>query len=930
MQSYGLTQLHRKCVNMIPKARVYCISLANSANRQAFAANASRYSVSFDFFDAVSADDLRQGKSVEGCKIDITNLAWTLHERADPRRQRGPLLFTEIGCAYSHILCWQRAKQENTDYLVVFEDDAVMCRSLEGVAIPPDADMLYISNRMPRNARGEAVGYRGSGTEGYILSRAGIAKCLEIFSVLYMPLDLQLIAHQRSMHGLGLSQYRRTLSDDLYLNAYVTPQPHCFHPIGPSQVHQPTVAQQAPGIKSSLLDRAVGHPEIAGQKAQSVLEPNKPEIFGPSKQSSASPRTSPGHLPPKISLVICSRNRVGQLAAMLGRLDLADLARNAIEVNLVDSASTDSTYELMREFKNKNSLPVNTAQTKHPGLGLARNIGIKVASGDLIVFTDDDCYLGTDYFTTLSTLWDERSFQYGGGQVLMYDESLDPRIASLTLYRRHNIPPRVILTAGSIQGANMFFAREVFQRAGLFNENMGAGTPFACEDIEMATRASVHGFHGVLLPELKVMHDHRRKRGSPEADRIAQGYDFGRGAYYAALFAAGYIQRSEMPNREKLLREIEGAERYLELVGKIDQIKRTEVESNADGPRHPDPVPPTGDEATPSRESVADAPSEVANSSPVEPSGPAAKRSRLPIRYNELQISSDLLDRPHCPVRAKVFICSTPRTGSYLLCRAMIHHGIGVPHEYFHALHAAIIGPRVGIDALQDGWLLKSDAGIRSAYIREVMSRRTVNGIFSAKVQWSEVAHFLLNPEGLELFQNGHFLYLYREDLLAQAISLHISYQTGRWGFDDLVTSEPRAEPNFLDNALINKYLDEISLHDMAWRRFFTRHRISPLAVSYESLIADTGSVLRSMAETFNLEVSSTDFAYTEERSTDTRDPRVPAVSEIKAHFLNAHQRIFQAPQAAIKTSSGAVLAEAAAPASQAESRDVRPDAKIK
>src|SRR5262249_4744661 len=153
-----------------------------------------------------------------GCRLDITKLAWTLHERHDPRRQHAPLLFTEIACAYSQLGFLPAADMhKDANYLIVFEDDAVM---------------LYISNRMPRNSLGEAIGYIGSGTEGYILSRAGIAKCLEIFTVLYMPLDLQLQAHQRSMHGLGLSQYRRALSDDLYLSAYVTPQPYCFHPIG--------------------------------------------------------------------------------------------------------------------------------------------------------------------------------------------------------------------------------------------------------------------------------------------------------------------------------------------------------------------------------------------------------------------------------------------------------------------------------------------------------------------------------------------------------------------------------------------------------------------------------------------------------------------------------------------------------------------------
>ncbi len=913
---------------MIPNSRVYCISLANSANRRRFASNAASYSVSFDFFDAISVADLRQGKTVAGCKIDITDLAWTFHERADPRRQRAPLLFTEIGCAFSHILCWQRAKQEDADYVVVFEDDAVICRSLDDVAVPADADMLYISNRMPRNSMGQAVGYRGSGTEGYILSRAGITKCLEIFSVLYMPIDLQLIAHQRSMHGLGLSQYRRALSEHLYLNAYVTPQPYCLHPIAPAQAHQPAVAKPMPGTESSAAV-SIGR-SATGREAQSVLGDNAPVSSGSGTQSSPSLGARSGHLPIKISLVVCSRNRVGQLAKMLGKLDLVDLTRSAIEVNLVDSASTDSTYELMGEFKKKNSFPVNIAKSERPGLNLARNVGIKIASGNVIVFTDDDCYIDANYFTNLSMLWDGRSFQYGGGQILMYDESLDPRVAWLTIERRHDIAPNTILAAGAIQGANMFFAREVFARAGLFNENMGWGTPFACGDIEMATRASMHGFRGVLLPELKILHDHGRKRGSAEADRTVEGYDFGRGAYYAALVVAGYRKQSELPNMAKRPREMEGAQRYLESVADSDLTNRPDVELGQDRPRHPSLArSPRGEAISPS-ESATDAPREMAKPAAIGISGSASQSSSSPIRYNERQISSELLDQPPCPVRAKVFVCSTPRTASNFLCRAMIHHGIGIPHEYFHFSHAAIIGPRVGIGTLQNGWLLRTDAGVRRAYIKEVMDRRTVNGIFSAKVQWWEFAHFLNNPEGLELFQNGHFLYLYRQDLLAQAISLHICYQTGRWGFDDLVTSEPRAEPNFLDNASINKYLQEISMHDMAWRRFFTRNRISPLTVSYESLIDDTGSVLRAMVERFGLGVSSADFGYTEDRSTDTRDPSLPPVAEIKAHFLNATQRVFPAPQAAIKTTGSAVLTKADAPAPAAESRDVQPDAKIK
>ena len=62
------------------------------------------------------------------------------------------------------------------------------------------------------------------------------------------------------------------------------------------------------------------------------------------------------------------------------------------------------------------------------------------------------------------------------------------------------------------------------------------------------------------------------------------------------------------------------------------------------------------------------------------------------------QVNSGDFDQPPCPVKIKLIICSTPRSGSYLLCRAMIRHGIGVPHEYFNGINAGFISSRLGID----------------------------------------------------------------------------------------------------------------------------------------------------------------------------------------------------------------------------------------
>src|SRR5205814_3422969 len=68
------------------------------------------------------------------------------------------------------------------------------------------------------------------------------------------------------------------------------------------------------------------------------------------------------------------------------------------------------------------------------------------------------------------------------------------------------------------------------------------------------------------------------------------------------------------------------------------------------------------------------------------------------MRYTEAQMTSELLDQPQFSGEpCKIFICSTPRSGSYMLCRYMINAGLGVPHEYFNPVIIRDIAPRLGL-----------------------------------------------------------------------------------------------------------------------------------------------------------------------------------------------------------------------------------------
>ena len=285
----------------------------------------------------------------------------------------------------------------------------------------------------------------------------------------------------------------------------------------------------------------------------------------------------------RLSLVICSRNRAEQLQRSLAKLNLCAMDRLGIDLVLVDSASSDATGEVMVRFGRDAAATVNVLSTDRPGASRARNIGARAAQGDTLVFTDDDCYLAPDYFDVIQQQFDTAKYRYGGGDTRLFDEAdAQSGVTHLLFDEVSTIPAMVLLPSGMIQGANMFMVRETFQQIGGFDELLGAGTPFPCEDVELCTRASLAGHLGVLIPDAKVLHHHGRREGTPELAVTEHGYDRGRGAYYARLLTMGQVGvwdlwakgrqfadpgKSMSAERLSILRnEMRGAADYLDMV----------------------------------------------------------------------------------------------------------------------------------------------------------------------------------------------------------------------------------------------------------------------------------------------------------------------------------------------------------------------------
>jgi glycosyltransferase involved in cell wall biosynthesis len=231
-----------------------------------------------------------------------------------------------------------------------------------------------------------------------------------------------------------------------------------------------------------------------------------------------------------VSVVICTRNRAIPLAETLLRwLDVK--APFSWELVLVNNNATDNTAQVIEDFRQHFPQRLIYYLETALGLGAARDRGWRLAQGELVVFTDDDCYPAPDYLLTMHQCFiEDPQLGFVGGRVLLYDPT-DYPITIQEFPTRCYFPPRSFLEPGFIQGANFACRRQALADIDGFDHRLGAGTRFPVEDADVLARLSAAGWHGIYDPRPVVYHHHRRKTAQ-EVAHLREQYDWGRGAYY--------------------------------------------------------------------------------------------------------------------------------------------------------------------------------------------------------------------------------------------------------------------------------------------------------------------------------------------------------------------------------------------------------------
>lgn len=210
-----------------------------------------------------------------------------------------------------------------------------------------------------------------------------------------------------------------------------------------------------------------------------------------------------------LSIIIPSKDRVSILSELLQSLcALEPSHRIRTEIIVADNASRDQTFACVTSLAKDFPAPLKIIKVLRAGKSAAINEAVKIATGDLLAFLDDDVVVTKKWLFAVEQFFQDGRFHVGQGAIQL-PPSADAQTRRLVnLYRtvpRLEYDPDVS-TLHSLNGANFFITRELFHRVGGFDERLGPGASGTSEDVEFAWRLIRTGVSIGYAPNAVVFH----------------------------------------------------------------------------------------------------------------------------------------------------------------------------------------------------------------------------------------------------------------------------------------------------------------------------------------------------------------------------------------------------------------------------------------
>ena len=207
---------------------------------------------------------------------------------------------------------------------------------------------------------------------------------------------------------------------------------------------------------------------------------------------------------PFFSIVIPTYNRPAQLAVCLQACARLDYPSDRFEVIVVDDGGIAPLDDVINRCHR--AMTFKLLRQKNAGPAAARNRGASEATGDFLVFTDDDCAPASSWLQTLAAECVASPDCAVGGKTLnaltnnLYSTTSQLLISYLFSY--YNAVPHA---ARFFPSSNLAFPTKQFRAIGGFDVTYPRA---AAEDRELCDRWLHQGYRMIYAPDAVVYHAH--------------------------------------------------------------------------------------------------------------------------------------------------------------------------------------------------------------------------------------------------------------------------------------------------------------------------------------------------------------------------------------------------------------------------------------
>ena len=217
-----------------------------------------------------------------------------------------------------------------------------------------------------------------------------------------------------------------------------------------------------------------------------------------------------------ISIIICTYNREKYIRPLLESIAKNEYPTTDYEIVLVDNNCTDNTQGVCEHFAAAHKeVAFRYVIEPEQGLSAARNKGIKEAKGDIIIYVDDDALVDSDYIRIYAEHFAVHpDTMAAGGPIEPLYETQEPSWMSpytkalLTAWMNYGTQVREYPNGRYPGGGNAAYRKEVFERVGLFNTELGrkGNLLLASEEKDIFDKMKALGMKVLYLPTPVLHH----------------------------------------------------------------------------------------------------------------------------------------------------------------------------------------------------------------------------------------------------------------------------------------------------------------------------------------------------------------------------------------------------------------------------------------